>query len=140
MAIILKSQREIELMRKAGLVVADVLSKLKEIAKPSITTAYLNRAAEEMTADVGAEALFKGVKNPMGKEPFSGAICASINEQIVHGIPSENVVLKDGDILSIDFGVRLDGYCADAAVTVGIGEICEVDRRQNYLGLRRAGE
>ena len=129
MAIILKSPREIELMRKAGVVVADVLSKLKEIAKPSVTTGYLNTVAQDLAAQAGAETLFKGVKNPMGKNPFPGAICASINEQIVHGIPSEDVVLSEGDILSVDFGVRLDGYCADAAVTIGIGEICEENRR-----------
>ncbi len=66
--------------------------------------------------------MFKGVRSPYAKMPFPGVICASVNEQIVHGIPSESVRLKEGDILSIDFGVRLDGYCGDAAVTVGIGE------------------
>jgi methionyl aminopeptidase len=125
MAITLKSPREIELMRKAGGVVADVLSKLKEIAKPGVTTGRLNNVALQMTADVKAEALFKGVCSPYAKTPFPGAICTSINEQIVHGIPSEQVKLKEGDILSIDFGIRLNGYCADSAVTVGIGEISE---------------
>ena len=123
MAITLKSRREIELMRRAGFVVADVLSKLKEVARPSVTTAQLNSIAEEMTAGAGAKALFKGVKSPVGRNPFPGAICSSVNEQIVHGIPSQDVVLRDGDILSVDFGVLLDGYCADAALTVGIGEI-----------------
>jgi len=82
-----------------------------------------------MTADAGAQALFKGVRTPTSKIPFPGAICASINEQVVHGIPSENTKLKLGDILSIDFGVRLDCYCADAAVTIAIGEISEAKRR-----------
>ena len=129
MAITLRSRREIELIRRAGAVVADVLSKLKEIAEPGVTTARLDNVAVQMTADAGVEALFKGVRNPMSQIPFPGAICASINEQVVHGIPSENIKLKDGDILSIDFGVRLNGYCADAAVTVAIGEISE-DRRR----------
>jgi len=123
MAITLKSRREIELIRSAGFVVADVLSKLKEVAGPSVTTAQLNSIAEEMTAAAGARALFKGVKSPVGKNPFPGAICSSVNEQIVHGIPSQDVVLQDGDILSVDFGVLFDGYCADAAFTIGIGEI-----------------
>jgi methionyl aminopeptidase len=129
MAITLRSQREIELMRKAGAVVADVLLKLKEIAEPGVTTARLDRVALEMAADAGVEVLFKGVRTPMSKIPFPGAICVSINEQVVHGIPSEDTKLKNGDILSIDFGVRLDGYCADAAVTIAIGEISE-DRRR----------
>jgi methionyl aminopeptidase len=110
-------------MRKAGVVVAEVLLKLKEIAEPGTTTAWLDSVALQMTADAGAEALFKGVRSPVARIPFPGAICASINEQVVHGIPSEDTKLKNGDILSIDFGVRLNGYCADSAVTVAIGEI-----------------
>ena len=123
MAITLRSLREIELMRKAGTVVADVLLKLKEIAKPGVTTAYLDDVASQMVDDAGAIALFRGVRSPIAKKPFPGAICASVNEQLVHGIPSEKMKLNNGDILSIDFGVRLDGYCADAAITVAIGEI-----------------
>ena len=129
MAITLRSTREIELIRSAGAVVADVLSKLQEIAEPGITTARLDAIAFEMTVDAGAEALFKGVRSPQTRTPFPGAICASINEQVVHGIPSTDAELKDGDILSIDFGVRLDGYCGDAAVTVAIGEVSQ-DRRR----------
>jgi len=125
MAITLRSQREIGLMRKAGTVVADVLSKLQEVAEPGATTARLDSIASQMTADAGAEALFKGVRNPHARIPFPGVICTSVNEQVVHGIPSENTKLRKGDILSIDFGVRLDGYCADAAVTIGIGEISD---------------
>lgn len=129
MAITLRSRREIELMRKAGAVVADVLSKLKEIAGPGTTTARLDSVALQMTADAGAEALFRGVRSPVARIPFPGAICTSINEQVVHGIPSEDTKLKNGDILSIDFGVRLNGYCADAAVTIAIGEISENRRK-----------
>ena len=129
MAITLRSQREIELIRKAGAVVADVLSKLQEIAEPGVTTAQLDAVASQMTADAGAAALFKGVRSPLSRTPFPGAICASINEQVVHGIPSENTKLELGDILSIDFGVRLDCYCADAAVTIAIGQVSE-DRRR----------
>lgn len=129
MAITLRSRREIELMRKAGAVVAGVLLKLKEIAEPGITTAWLDRVALQMAAEAGAEALFKGVRSPVARMPFPGAICASINDEVVHGIPSEDIKLKNGDILSIDFGVRLNGYCADAAITIAIGEISE-DRRK----------
>jgi methionyl aminopeptidase len=129
MAITLKSRREIELMRQAGVVVASVLSKLKELAVPSVTTAELNRIAEKMTAEYGAEPLFKGVRSAYARIPFPAAICSSVNDQVVHGIPSENTQLKDGDILSVDFGVRLNGYCADAAFTVGIGRVSESNKR-----------
>jgi methionyl aminopeptidase len=123
MAIILRSRREIELIKKAGSVVAEVLLKLKDSAVPQISTAELNRIAEDMTRQFGATALFKGVKNSYGKRAFPAAVCASINQQVVHGIPSEKVRLQEGDILSIDFGAKLDGYCADAAVTLAIGKI-----------------
>src|SRR3972149_3021542 len=129
MAITLRSRREIELIRKAGAVVADVLSKLHEIAEPGVTTGRLDAVASQMTADAGAQALFKGVRSQLAQIPFPGAICASINEQVVHGIPSDDIKLKAGDILSVDYGARLDGYCGDAAVTIAIGEISEDKRR-----------
>ncbi|MHC4691511.1 MAG: type I methionyl aminopeptidase [Planctomycetota bacterium] len=129
MAIILRSQREIELLRRASTVVVDVLSKLQKIAEPGVTTAQLDSAALQMTVDAGAQALFQGVRSPYARIPFPGAICASVNEQVVHGIPSEDTKLEDGDILSIDFGVKLEGYCGDAAVTIAIGEVSESKRR-----------
>lgn len=111
------------MLRNAGQVVASVLSKLKEHAVPGTSTAELDRMALDMTEQAGAIALFKGVPCPYMDRPFPGAICASINEQLVHGIPSPKAVLKEGDILSVDFGVRLNGYCGDAAFTAGIGQI-----------------
>jgi methionyl aminopeptidase len=129
MAITLRSRREIELMRKAGVVVADVLSKLQEIVEPGVTTGHLDSVALQMTADAGAKALFKGVRSAFAQTPFPGSICASVNEQVVHGIPSDRVKLKSGDILSVDYGVRLDGYCADAAVTVGVGKVHQENLR-----------
>lgn len=116
-------------MRQAGVVVADVLSELQRIAAPGVTTGHLDSVALRMTAEAGADALFKGVRSPQARKPFPGAICASINDEVVHGIPSDTVSLKDGDILSIDFGVRLNGYCGDAALTVAIGSISETNRR-----------
>ena len=129
MAITLRSRREIGLMREAGVIVADVLLKLQEVAQPGVTTAHLDNIALQMTCDAGAEALFKGVRNPHGRLPFPGAICASVNEQVVHGIPSQKTALREGDILSVDFGARLGGYCADAAVTIAIGDIAPETRR-----------
>ncbi|MHC4905488.1 MAG: type I methionyl aminopeptidase [Planctomycetota bacterium] len=131
MSITLRSRREIEMLRNAGLVVANVLSKLKKHAKPGVSTADLDDIAMEMTRQAGAVALFKGVPCPYMNKPFPGGICASINEQLVHGIPSRAAVLKDGDILTVDFGAKLNGYCGDAAFTVGIGKIS--DDRQKLL-------
>ncbi len=147
MAIKLRTRREIELIRNAGTVVANVLSKLQEFSKPRVTTGYLNGIALQITAQAGAEVLFKGVRSPYGANPFPGAVCTSVNEQVVHGIPSESVVLKDGDILSIDFGVRLAGYCGDAAITICIGEVpqhkrrlVEVTRRALEIAIEKASD
>ncbi len=129
MAITLRSRREMELIKKAGRVVAEVLLKLENAAVPQISTAELNRIAEDMTRQFGATALFKGVKNPYGKRAFPAAICTSVNQQVVHGMPSEKVRLQEGDILSIDFGAKLDGYCADAAVTLAIGKVSSDKQR-----------
>jgi methionyl aminopeptidase len=135
MPITLRSSREIEMLRNAGAVVAKVLSKLKEYAKPGVSTGQLDEIALEMTHQAGAIALFKGVPCPYMNRPFPGAICASVNEQLVHGIPSKDVILREGDILSIDFGVKLDGYCGDAAVTFGVGQI--LPERQRLMDVTK---
>jgi methionyl aminopeptidase len=129
MAITLRSPRELDLIRRASTVVVNVLLKLQKIAEPGITTAQLDRTALQLTAEAGAQALFKGVRSSYARIPFPGAICASVNEQVVHGIPCDDTKLQEGDILSIDFGVRLDGYCGDAAVTIAIGEVSDQKRR-----------
>ncbi|MHC5060012.1 MAG: type I methionyl aminopeptidase [Planctomycetota bacterium] len=123
MAITLRSRREIALLRSAGLVVAEVLSKMQNIAKAGMSTARLDELATEITVSAGGQALFKGVESPYAKRPFPGTICASINEQVVHGIPSKAIKLKDGDLLSVDYGIKLAGYCGDAAITFGIGKV-----------------
>jgi methionyl aminopeptidase len=135
MAITLRSRREIELIRSAGAVVAEVLLKLKEIAQPGISTGRLNNMALQITQQAGATALFKGVKSPVARIPFPGAICASVNEQIVHGIPSIDVVLKEGDLLSLDYGAKLNGYCADAAASLAIGRVS--DKKKHLMDVTR---
>lgn len=125
MAITLRSRREIDLIRKAGVVVNNVLSKLQELVEPGISTGWLDKVAMQMTNEAGALALFKGVRSPSARTPFPGVICASINEELVHGIPSDKARLKEGDILSIDYGVKLNGYCADSAITIAVGSISE---------------
>jgi len=125
---ILKSRREVELMRQAGGVVYRVLEHLRQIARPGVSTAELDAVAEEMIRQAGAEALFKGVRASEASFPFPATICASLNEEVVHGIPGPRK-LKEGDILSVDCGVRLRGYCGDAATTIGVGKVAPEVRR-----------
>ena len=120
MAIKLKSPRDIERMRRAGAITRRVLRRLGERVVAGVTTAELDAEAERLTVELGAEALFKGVPGRGG--PFPGTICASINEEVVHGIPSTKRAIRDGDIVSIDYGCRLDGFCGDAAMTFVVGQ------------------
>ncbi len=116
MAVIIKSKREIELMRKAGRATGSVLSLLAESVKPGITTALLDKIAETETRKMGGRPSFKGYQG------FPASICVSINNEIVHGIPGSKII-KEGDIVSIDFGMEINGYQGDAATTVGVGAI-----------------
>ncbi len=109
-------------MRSAGRVVYQVLTKMRELAAPGATTAELNAVAEELIAEAGGIALFKGVENPQAKMPFPAALCTSVNEELVHGVPSDRP-LEQGDIVSIDCGVLLGGYCGDSATTLAIGDV-----------------
>ncbi len=122
MAIYLKSVAEIETMRQADLIVAKVLAAVRERAKPEISTLELDQMAEEMTREMGARPAFKGYQGA-GPYPFPGCLCTSINEEVVHGIPGADRKLREGDILSVDFGVVLDGLYGDAAITVPIGKV-----------------
>lgn len=120
--IIVKSGREIELMRAAGRIVHRVHDMVRDLAGPGVTTGELNTRAERIIAEAGGTALFKGVTNPHAKFPFPAALCTSVNEELVHGIPGDRR-LTQGDILSVDCGVRLAGYCGDSATTVPIGRV-----------------
>lgn len=117
----LKSLREIGLMREAGKLVARAHRICREMAKPGVKTVEINRAVEELYAKHGAIPLFKGYKGAM-KVAFPAVTCLSVNEQVVHGIPG-NRVLKEGDLLKIDTACKLNGWCADAAVTLPIGNV-----------------
>lgn len=112
--IILKSEDEIKLMKRAGELVANVLLKLGESIKPGITTGYLDKTAEEMIIAHNAKPAFKGYQGRISKIAFPGTICTSVNEEVVHGIPGKRV-LREGDLVSIDVGVKLDGFFGDAA-------------------------
>jgi methionyl aminopeptidase len=116
--IIGKSKRELDKMRASGRLVGQVLAHLRTLVEPGITTMDVDRAAEKMIRDAGALPTFKGYNG------FPYSICASVNEQIVHGFPS-NYKLKDGDIFSIDVGVTLEGFVGDTATTVPVGKVSE---------------
>jgi len=115
--IICKSLGELEKMHRAGLVVWDVLTSLRNMVRPGTTTMELEKFAERRTAEHGARPAFKGYLG------YPCVLCTSINEEVVHGIPSTSRRLCEGDIVSIDFGVEFEGYYADAAVTVPVGAI-----------------
>ncbi|GLY76631.1 type I methionyl aminopeptidase [Actinoallomurus iriomotensis] len=116
-AIQIKSRDQLAVMREAGLVVGRTLHRLTEEVRPGITTADLDAIAEESIRSAGATPSFKGYQG------FPATICTSVNEEIVHGIPSPDKVLRDGDIISIDCGAIVDGWHGDSAVTVPVGEI-----------------
>ena len=118
-----KSPHEIEIMRRAGAIVADTLSVLGEAVKPGISTAKLDRIAEEAITAAGGRPSFKGYRG------FPASICASPNEVIVHGIPGDDVVLGEGDIVSLDVGVYYEGFHGDSAWTFPVGEVDEESRR-----------
>lgn len=117
LGITIKTAEELDLMRHAGRIVASVLTMLAQAARPGVSTAELDQIAEDAVRAAGALPSFKGYRE------FPASICASINEEIVHGIPSPNRVLCEGDILSIDFGAIYQGWQGDAALTVGMGKI-----------------
>ncbi len=116
--IVCKSPAEIERMRAANALVADVLAELEAMVAPGVTTAELDAAAEKLVRAGGAEPAFKGYKG------YPGTLCASVNEQVVHGIPSSRA-LVEGDIISLDMGVKLNGFYGDSAVTVPVGRVSE---------------
>ncbi|MDA3647278.1 type I methionyl aminopeptidase [Saccharopolyspora indica] len=118
----LKSRGEIEAMRAAGLVVARTLAAVTAQAKAGASTGELDELAEQTIRDAGAVPSFKGYHG------FPASICASLNEKVVHGIPSRDEVLAEGDLLSVDCGAILDGWHGDSAVTLAIGEVGEDDR------------
>ncbi|HXQ24306.1 MAG TPA: type I methionyl aminopeptidase [Candidatus Acidoferrales bacterium] len=118
--ITLKTPQDIDTMRAANLIVAEVLAELRRHVRPGVTTGDLDRIAERMTYERGAVPAFKGYE--VAGRVFPASVCTSINDEIVHGVPSERRVLHAGDIIGLDFGVRYQGFYGDAAVTVAVGE------------------
>ena len=123
--IIRKTPEELEKMRRSGLLVYRILQQLGEMAIEGVSTQDLEMAAARMIADAGAKPAFQGYYVPAAGERYKYVLCTSVNEEIVHGMPSPKRILKAGDILSIDTGVLLNGFYGDSALTVGIGQISE---------------
>ncbi|MGE5124580.1 MAG: type I methionyl aminopeptidase [Acidobacteriaceae bacterium] len=142
--IVIKSPQEIASLREAGRINAQALEAVRQLIRPGVTTAELNAAAEEVIRKAGATPTFKGYPGPY---PYPASICASINEQLVHGIPGKRK-LQAGDIISIDCGSTIDGFVGDSAFTMGVGEVSpeaqqliKITEQALYEGIRqmRAG-
>jgi len=144
--IIIKSKREIECLRRSNRIVAHVFREIKKMVGPGITTKELDLEAERLIRARGGIPAFKGYK-PMGyRSEFPASMCISINEEVVHGIPGPRM-LQEGDIVSLDVGVLLDGYYGDAAITLPVGDVSEeaqklieVTERALYLSIEKAKE
>lgn len=141
--IFLKTEDEIDLLRAANQLVSKTHAELAKAIRPGVTTAELDRLAEEFIRDHGAIPTFKGFPNPYGG-PFPASICASVNDEVVHGIPNDKP-LKEGDIVSIDCGTLLDGFNGDSCYTFCVGEVSDevkqllkVTKESLYLGIEAA--
>ena len=144
MSIFLKTEDEIELMRQANLLIGKTLGELAKNIKPGVTTLQLDNIADEFIRDHGAVPTFKGFPNPYGG-PFPASICTSVNDVVVHGVPNDKTVLKDGDIISVDCGTMLNGFCGDSCYTFCVGEVSEeikellkTTKESLYIGIENA--
>lgn len=139
----LKTDEEVELLRKANLLIETTLAELAKVIEPGVTTKQLDTIAEQVIRDNGAIPTFKGFPNPYGPE-FPASICTSVNHQVVHGIPND-IPLQSGDIVSIDCGTKLEGFCGDSCYTFAVGEISEelkkllvITKQSLYKGIENA--
>ena len=141
--IYLKTDEEVELLRKANLLVGRTLAELAKVIEPGVTTKQLDQIADTFIRDNGAIPTFKGFPNPYGGS-FPASICTSVNNQVVHGIPNDTP-LQEGDIVSVDCGTKLDGYCGDSCFTFTVGQVsAEVEhllkttKESLYKGIEQA--
>ena len=141
--IFLKTEDEIELLRQSNLLVGKTLAEVAKLVKPGVTTRELDKVAEEFIRDNGAVPTFKGFPNQYGSA-FPSSICTSVNEQVVHGTPGD-IALKDGDIVSVDCGTYMNGFCGDSAYTFCVGEVSEdirnllkTTKEALYIGIKNA--
>jgi len=141
--IYLKTDDEIELLRKANLLVSSTLAQIAKSIRPGVTTRMLDALAEEYIRDHGAIPTFKGYPNPFGRE-FPASICTSVNQVVVHGIPNDEP-LREGDVVSVDCGTMIDGFCGDSCYTFCVGEVSpevrsllKVTKEALYKGIEQA--
>mgnify|MGYP000195322516 CR=1 FL=1 len=141
--IFLKTDDEIELLRQSNLLVGRTLAEVAKLIKPGVTTKELDKVAEEFIRDNGAVPTFKGFPNQYG-DPFPSTLCTSVNDQVVHGIPND-IPLKEGDIVSVDCGTYMNGFCGDSAYTFCVGEVdpevlklLKTTKEALYLGIENA--
>ena len=127
--IVRRSAAELDKLRRSGMLVYQILQDLKGMVTEGVTTKDLEAAAEKMVADAGAKPAFKGYYSAAAGTKFPYVLCTSVNDEVVHGMPSPRRKLKSGDIVSIDTGVLLDGYYGDSAVTVAVGEVNDSVKR-----------
>jgi methionyl aminopeptidase len=127
--IVRKTASELEKMRRSGRLVWQILEELRKMVRPGVTTYDLERSAEKMMADAGAKPAFKGYYVPAAGRVYNFVLCTSVNSEIIHGLPSNRRVLRDGDIVKIDTGVCLNGYFGDSATTVPVGRIAPETER-----------
>jgi methionyl aminopeptidase len=121
----IKSPDELKVMRQAGRINAEIMATIKNLIQPGVSTADLNAAAEDVLKKHGCYSPFKGYSQP----PYPGSVCTSVNEELVHGIPSKKRILREGDIISADCGTVFEGFVADSAFTAGVGEISPEAKR-----------
>lgn len=133
----LYSEKEIRVMHEGGKILAKIMEELKKYVKPGITTKYLDKVAEDLILKYGAEPSFKGFNN------YPSALCTSLNEEIVHAVPSDRE-LKQEDILSLDLGIRFKGYCTDVAITIPVGKVdkkakklIEITKKSLEIGIKQ---
>lgn len=141
--IFLKTEDEIELLRENNLLVGKTLAEVARLIKPGVTTKELDKVAEEFIRDNGAIPTFKGFPNQYG-DPFPSSLCTSVNDQVVHGIPND-IPLHEGDIVSVDCGTYMKGFCGDSAYTFAVGEVepevarlLKITKESLYIGIKNA--
>ncbi len=143
--IIVKREEEIDKMREAGRITALILREVAEMVKPGVSAYELNEYAERRLEELKAAPAFKNYPHPSGGKKYPASLCVSVNEEVVHGIPTKDKVFKEGDIVSLDFGVIKNGYYGDSALTVGIEplsgrkkQLIRTTKEALYQGIKRA--
>jgi methionyl aminopeptidase len=141
MTIHIKTKKELEIMRRAGKALAQVMHEIESQIAPGISTMQIDKLAEELVLRAGGRAAFKGYGG--ARNPFPATICASINDEVVHGIPSDDKILQEGDIFKVDIGIEIDGYFSDMARTFAVGKISneaqkliEITEKSFWKGVR----